>query len=210
MNGRGLDMTEPPLDDEEIQQALTEYYDGMRLRDGVRASKGMRLLKAIDGANLELLIQMFGHDPKLGFQCLYFLDFGQPLGTAEFCEPHWKLNSSLLAAFVAGDAEKVSVVLAEMGKIEGDDLKLLAKFIEEAGENNCLRFVQRRTGPAVDPLAVKARWFALYNQFRKIPTYKEDGEKKLRKQLIGEAADYFMISRSLLYSVLRYFHHPKD
>jgi hypothetical protein len=152
---------------------------------------------------------MFGHDPELSFPYLYFLEV-QPLGTAGFGPAHCKVNSSLLTAFVAGDADKVSSVLVEMAKIEGDDLRLLAKMIEEAGEDNYLQFIQRRTGPFIDPLKVKARWFALYNQFRGIPTYKEDGDKKLRKQLIGEAADFLKVSRSLLYEILRYFHHPKE
>jgi hypothetical protein len=153
-------MTEQSLDDEEIEQALTDYHEGMRLRDGVRAANGMRLLKGLDGENLELLIQMLGHDAELSFPYLFFLEV-QPLGTGEAGLAHCKMNSSLLTAFVAGDAEKVSGVLVEMSKIEGDDLRLLAKMIEEAGEDTCLQFVQRRTGPFIDPLKVKARWFAL-------------------------------------------------
>jgi hypothetical protein len=196
-----------------MQGQVTDYQEGMRLKDPVRAAAGMRMLQSLEGSNLELMAQMFGQDLSLSDLNLYFLEFVQPLDTTGFNHPLCKVNASLLTALAAGDAKAVSSALVQMGKIEDDDLKILATMIEKADENHCLRFVQRRTGPSVDPLSIKARWFMIYSKFKKIPAYKETGEKKLRKELIGDALDSLKstteVSRSLLYEILKYFNHSK-
>ena len=77
-----------------------------------------------------------------------------------------------------------------------------------------LSFIQRKTGPPVDPLAIKARWYAIYRKFKKIPEYKDTGKKKSKKELIGEALNALHpttnVSRSLLYVILKYFRHTKN
>jgi hypothetical protein len=197
-------------DDGDIEKALTDYQEGMRLGDGIRAAAGMRSLQSLEGPNLELLIQMFRKDSNLSKYDLYFLKFDKPqdaVSTLPFIR-----NETLLAAFATGDAEATANAVVNMGKLEGGDLELLAKMIEahEPLGLPSISFIQRKTGPPVDPLAIKARWLTVYNKFKKIPEYKDTGEKKQRKELVGVFLQSTThVSRSLLYEILEYFKHPK-
>jgi hypothetical protein len=198
-------MTEQSPDDGEIEKALTDYQEGMRLRDGVRAANGMRTLQSLEGSNLDLMARMFGQDPSLSSLFLYYLEFSKPKGDAGFDPP-----PSLVAAITARDAKATSSALVKMGKVEGGDLELLAKMLE-ADENHGthpIRFVQRRTGPFVDDLKTKAKWFTINNVFKKVLK-----PGMMKKVAIGQVQDHFEgkkgFGRSSIYEALKYFDYFK-
>lgn len=207
-------MTKQPLDDGETEKALTDYQEGMRLSDGVRAAAGMRTLHSLEGSNLELMALMFRQNQSLDRLFLYFLKFVLKNDSPKDC-PLPGNASALMVALISGDAMAVTEGLSDVDMLEGDDLELLAKMLENS-DHPCpysLGFVQRRRGPPVDPLAIKARWFTIYNKFKKIPAYRETGRQKLRKELIDDALNDIRgqsdVSRSLLYEILKYFRHPR-
>jgi hypothetical protein len=203
-------MTKQPLDEGETEKALTDYQEGMRLKDGVRAAAGMRMLQSLEGSNLELMAQMFRQDPSLSNLYLYYLEFSKPKGDASLDSPPPNLNAALVAAIAAGDGEATSSALVKMGKVESGELELLAKMVE-AEENhgpNPIRFVQRRTGPFVDDLATKAKWFTIKNVYKK--AFKAG---KMKKITIGQVQDHFEgrkgFGRSSIYEALKYFDYFK-
>jgi hypothetical protein len=203
-------MTEQSPEDGETEKALTDYQEGMRLRDGVRAADGMRMLKSLDGKNLELMARMFRQDPSLSSLYLHYLDFSKTKGDAGPGSLPSKLNATLVAALAVGDAKAVSNALVEMGKVEDGDLELLANMIEakESQGPYSIGFVQRRTGPFVDDLKIKAKWFTISNVFKKVF---EPG--MMKKVAMGHVEDHFKgkkgFGKSSIHKARAYFDYFK-
>jgi len=181
-------MTEHSHDDGEIEKALTDYQEGLRLRDGLRAADGLRKMKILDGANLELMVQMFRQDSSLSSLYLCWLDFSKTECDAGPGSIPLNPNATLAVAIAAGDAEGISNALAEIGTVEGRELELLADMLE--AKESCgaytIRFVQRRTGPFVDDLELKAKLFEINNIFKKLC---QPGIMK--KVTMGHVEDHF-------------------
>jgi hypothetical protein len=203
-------MTKQPVYDGEIEKALTDYQEGMRLDDGVRAAGGMRLLQSLEGSDLELMAKMLGQDPNLDKLFLYYLKFVLKRDGSK----DYSLTgnaSALMVALAAGDGIAVTKVLSDVEMLKGDDLELLAKMLENSDHSfpYSLGFVQRRTGPPVDPLATKARWFKIHETYKKIPETIEAKDaapkKKQRRAIIREVMVATGSSRSLIQEVLKYF-----
>jgi hypothetical protein len=123
--------------------------------------------------------------------------------------------SAFLVALAAGDAIAVNNALSQMETLKGDDLEILTLLLENSDHffPYALGFVQRRTGPPVDPLAKMAKWFKIYEVYKKVPntiTPKNAAPKKRpRKAIIGEEMDKTGLSRSLILQIVNYFDHFK-
>lgn len=195
-------MVEQSDEDAENEKALSDYQEGIRLGCGVRASAGMRRLGCLDGANLELLVQMFGQDPDLSDLFSYHFRFLKVNSGSESNALPANLNPSLKAAIAAGDVTAVSEALKDISKLGGSELSLVAKLVEDKEPflSYSLRFAQRRTGPPVDELAMKANWFKInraYNQAQEKTGY--------AKVAVGEVMDLFSVGRSTVYKAIKYF-----
>jgi hypothetical protein len=207
-------MTEQSPDDGEIEKALADYQEGMRLKDGVRAAAGMRMLQSLEGSNVDLVAQMFGQDPSLDRLFLYYLELSKKTEGSNYSPPTGNA-SPFVVALATGDAIKVTKALSEMDMLKGDDLELLAKMLENSDHSllYSLGFVQRRTGPPVDPLATKARWFKIHEFYKSVPktiaTKDAAPKKRRRKAIIGEVMDHSGFSRSSIQEILKYFNHFK-
>jgi hypothetical protein len=203
-------MAKQPLDDGGIEKALTDYQEGMRLKDGVRTAAGMRMLQSLEGSNLDLMSQMLGQDPNLDGLFIYYLKFFEN-NAGPKCHSLPGDASAFLVALAAGDAIAVTKALSKMKTLKGDDLEILALLLENSDHfyPYALGFVQRRTGPPVDPLAKMAKWFKIYEVYRKVPKtitpQNAAPKKRPRKAIIGEVIDKTGFSKSLILQIVKYF-----
>ena len=189
-------------EDCEIQCALDDFHEGLRTGCGARAAHGMRRLGVLEGSNIAFLLGMFRGDG--GLYTIYQLEFERnPVfkPTAPIIQ-----GSSLANSIAAGQLQAVTQHLEDATMVDEADVKLIAKLLE-GGEQTCpylLRLVQRRSGPPVDELAAKAKWFRIYNVFREVNKpgmQQKEAVWLVQKHFSGRNG----FGKSTIYKALRYF-----